>query len=94
MTLFTTSSIAVTFVHLHSMSVHIVMTVSSHIKVPVTPYDNALALDQMELAYSALLGRSIVTQNRRLRALAGDGAAHPRIVRSIAYFPTMMICSI
>jgi hypothetical protein len=94
MTLFTALSIAVTFVHLHSMSVHTVMAVSSHIKVPVSPYDNALALDQMKLAYSALLGRSTVTQDHRLRALAGDDATHPRIVRLIAYFPTLMVCSI
>ncbi|KAJ7597420.1 arginase family-domain-containing protein [Mycena floridula] len=41
--------------------------------VPVSPTDNTLAVDQMEVAYTTLLSRPLVTQSK----LYGD---HPRIV--------------
>ncbi|KAJ7899236.1 hypothetical protein B0H14DRAFT_3543609 [Mycena olivaceomarginata] len=50
--------------------------------VPVNPFDNVLAVDQMEVAYSTLLSRpthaksGLSTQN-----LALDGVDHPQIVR-------------
>ncbi|KAI6047836.1 arginase family-domain-containing protein [Pisolithus marmoratus] len=51
--------------------------------VPVSPFDNALAIDQMEVAYSSLLARSIsskVPAWKEGAILAKDGREHPRIV--------------
>ncbi|KIM47093.1 hypothetical protein M413DRAFT_440623 [Hebeloma cylindrosporum] len=52
--------------------------------VPVSPSDNALALDQIEVAYSTLLKRPIQAENTRYtevtKVLAKDGIGHPRIV--------------
>ncbi|KAI0027757.1 arginase family-domain-containing protein [Vararia minispora EC-137] len=52
--------------------------------VPVNPFDNALALDQMEVAYASLLARPVanatLARSEATRALAKDGRAHPRIV--------------
>ncbi|KAJ3557113.1 hypothetical protein NM688_g1647 [Phlebia brevispora] len=52
--------------------------------VPVSPFDNALAVDQMEVAYSSLLARPVVDQTGDAFTvaphLAKDGKAHPRIV--------------
>ena len=81
MILSTTSSIAVTSVLLPLPSYANGQIVIRTSQVPVSPYDNALALNQMELAYLDLLGRSTVTQNPALRSLARDGADHPQIVR-------------
>ncbi|KAF9486490.1 Arginase/deacetylase [Pholiota conissans] len=51
--------------------------------VPVNPFDNALAVDQMEVAYSTLLARPAArnaTVNPVTSLLARDGLEHPRIV--------------
>ncbi|KAJ2921274.1 hypothetical protein H1R20_g15822, partial [Candolleomyces eurysporus] len=49
--------------------------------VPVSPFDNALAVDQIEVAYSTLLRRGVKTQDAsQTRHLALDGLEHPRIV--------------
>ncbi|KAL5519478.1 hypothetical protein ACEPAH_1161 [Sanghuangporus vaninii] len=52
--------------------------------VPVSPYDNTLAVDQMEVAYSTLLSRPVMNEtsfgSNITRGLALDGKAHPRIV--------------
>ncbi|VDC04197.1 unnamed protein product [Peniophora sp. CBMAI 1063] len=59
--------------------------------VPLNAYDNAIALDQMEVAYKSLLARPVVRKDGEgdgdgegagdvTRALARDGVAHPRIV--------------
>jgi len=48
--------------------------------VPVNPFDNALAVDQMEVAYSTLLHRPVVNESASLQSLSLDGKAHPRIV--------------
>ncbi|KAI0094187.1 Arginase/deacetylase [Irpex rosettiformis] len=52
--------------------------------VPVNPNDNALAIDQIEVAYSTLLSRPIASEGDDsvsiTRALAKDGLEHPRIV--------------
>ena len=54
--------------------------------MPVSPFDNALAVDQMEVAYSSLLARPVSAQDADAAAfaagasLAKDGVAHPRIV--------------
>lgn len=52
--------------------------------VPVTPFDNALAVDQMEVAYDSLLSRTIKQTDKNLVSytskLAKDGQEHPRIV--------------
>lgn len=51
--------------------------------VPVSPFDNALAINQMEVAYSSLLARSIsskVPAWKEGAVLAKDGREHPRIV--------------
>lgn len=52
-------------------------------QVPVNPFDNALAVDQMEVAYSTLLRRSTIAESSVTQSLAKDGFNHPRIVRSI-----------
>lgn len=51
-----------------------------HSQVPVNPFDNALAVDQMEVAYSTLLHRPVVNESASLQSLSLDGKAHPRIV--------------
>ncbi|KAI0669775.1 Arginase/deacetylase [Trametes maxima] len=52
--------------------------------VPVTPFDNALAVDQMEVAYSTLLARTIASDESGSTSVskrfAKDGKEHPRIV--------------
>ncbi|BGP57304.1 hypothetical protein JCM8202v2_004944 [Rhodotorula sphaerocarpa] len=52
--------------------------------VPISPYDNSLALDQMETAYSTLLAREVDTDFTRehggTKAFALDGKEHPKIV--------------
>ena len=50
----------------------------------MNPDDNALAIDQIEVAYSTLLNRPIASQEDAVSAtrnLAKDGLEHPRIVR-------------
>ncbi|KAI3621898.1 agmatinase 1 [Moniliophthora roreri] len=46
--------------------------------VPINPFDNALAVDQMEVAYSTLLRRPVATPSKQNPSLASNG--HPRIV--------------
>ncbi|KAI0784994.1 arginase family-domain-containing protein [Abortiporus biennis] len=52
--------------------------------VPVSPFDNALAVDQMQVAYSTLLSRSrasgVPFPTNSLEPLALDGQEHPRII--------------
>ncbi|KAF8846159.1 arginase deacetylase [Paxillus ammoniavirescens] len=51
--------------------------------VPVNPFDNSLAMDQMEVAYSTLLARPLASDTSvwaQGAALAKDGREHPRIV--------------
>ncbi|KAI0756872.1 Arginase/deacetylase [Daedaleopsis nitida] len=52
--------------------------------VPVNPFDNALAVDQMEVAYSSLLARSPVggmsTRASVTKRFAKDGQQHPRVI--------------
>ncbi|KAF7316047.1 hypothetical protein MIND_00122400 [Mycena indigotica] len=49
--------------------------------VPVTPMDNAKAIDQMEVAYSTLLARPVHGATKSYTAsMAKDGLEHPRIV--------------
>ncbi|KAJ3010957.1 hypothetical protein NUW54_g2324 [Trametes sanguinea] len=53
--------------------------------VPVSPFDNALAVDQMEVAYSTLLARSVASNDTTgssavTQRFAKDGKQHPRIV--------------
>lgn len=59
-----------------------------HLQVPVNPFDNALAVDQMEVAYSTLLARTPATPSEGsddaaavTQKFSKDGKAHPRIVR-------------
>jgi hypothetical protein len=54
-------------------------------KVPVSPFNNALALDQMEVAYSTLLQRDVPQADRErtigsTRRFAKDNREHPKIV--------------
>jgi agmatinase len=53
-------------------------------QVPVSPFDNALALDQMEVAYSTLLERPTTIKSIGMygkRNSAKDGTDHPRLIR-------------
>lgn len=54
-------------------------------QVPVSAYDNAKAIDQMEAAYSTLLGRPVqggttAAYKPSTAAFALDGIEHPRLV--------------
>ncbi|KAG8219622.1 arginase deacetylase [Butyriboletus roseoflavus] len=51
--------------------------------VPTIPFDNALAIDQMEVAYATLLARPLASDTSvwsRGALLAKDGREHPRII--------------
>ncbi|KAJ6583014.1 arginase deacetylase [Mycena vulgaris] len=49
--------------------------------VPLTPMDNAKAIDQMEIAYSTLLARPVHGETKSsTAAMALDGKEHPRLV--------------
>ncbi|KAJ3489614.1 hypothetical protein NLI96_g2012 [Meripilus lineatus] len=49
--------------------------------VPVSPFDNALAVDQMEVAYSSLLARPLSSETAfPAQVIAKDGKVHPKIV--------------
>ncbi|KAF7351439.1 hypothetical protein MSAN_01575900 [Mycena sanguinolenta] len=49
--------------------------------VPLTPMDNAKAIDQMEVAYSTLLARPVQGETKSSTAsMAKDGKEHPRLV--------------
>ena len=55
--------------------------------VPVTPYDNAFAINQIEQAHKTLLHRTPASQlgadpftGKKLTSIAQDGKEHPRII--------------
>lgn len=52
--------------------------------IPISPYDNALAIDQIETAYSTLLARPVATEWAEemggMKKISLDGKEHPRIV--------------
>ncbi|WOO76482.1 Putative agmatinase 1 [Vanrija pseudolonga] len=49
--------------------------------VPVSPYDPALAIDEMQVAYQTLLARPVSTPDAKFtRHLAKDGKEHPRLL--------------
>ncbi|KAJ7762385.1 Arginase/deacetylase [Mycena maculata] len=48
--------------------------------IPVNPFDNALAVDQMEVAYSTLLSRPTISKSGLNQRMAKGGIDHPRIV--------------
>jgi agmatinase len=49
--------------------------------IPISPYDNVLALEQIQVAYSTLLARNVANVGiNPVGALAKDGKEHPRIV--------------
>ncbi|KAH0838131.1 arginase family-domain-containing protein [Lanmaoa asiatica] len=51
--------------------------------VPTIPFDNALAVDQMEVAYATLLARPLASKTSiwpQGALLAKDGREHPRVV--------------
>lgn len=53
--------------------------------VPISPFDNALAIDQMEVAYSTLLHRDVALTDTEgmigpTRPFAKDNKEHPKIV--------------
>ncbi|KAJ4002241.1 arginase deacetylase [Lentinula boryana] len=47
--------------------------------VPVNPFDNALAIDQMEVAYSTLLNRPLATPEKA-KGIPSTTHPHPRII--------------
>src|ERR1700761_6903823 len=54
-------------------------------QVPITPMDNAKAIDQMEAAYATLLSRPVKggatsAYKSRTAAFAKDGEEHPRLI--------------
>jgi arginase family enzyme len=56
------------------------------LKVPVTPFDNYVAIDQMQAAYETLLFRPVKTLSAdipgglKTSTISKDGLDHPRIV--------------
>lgn len=49
--------------------------------VPVSPYDNALAIDEMQVAYQTLINRPTTSKKTKYTSgLAKDGEEHPRIL--------------
>ncbi|KAK4056928.1 hypothetical protein OIO90_002178 [Microbotryomycetes sp. JL221] len=52
--------------------------------IPISPYDNTLAFEQMETAYTTLLSRPVATEYAQqlggMKALALDGKEHPRLI--------------
>lgn len=67
------------------------------LQVPVIPFDNKLAVEQMEVAYSTLLNREVATtcdhslkSSCMTAALAKDGKLHPRV----SYTHTLSISSL
>ena len=61
-------------------------------QVPLSPYDNALAIDQMEVAYSTLLQRDVARTDAEIivgstRPFAKDDKEHPKIV---TYVPSAL----
>ncbi|KAL0951705.1 hypothetical protein HGRIS_008380 [Hohenbuehelia grisea] len=46
--------------------------------VPVNPFDNALAVDQMQVAYSTLLERPAIQDTKKV--VSWDGKSHPKII--------------
>lgn len=50
----------------------------------MSPYDNALAIDQMEAAYTTLISRPVPSKDgvapSRLAKFAKDGKDHPKVV--------------
>ncbi|PFH52289.1 hypothetical protein AMATHDRAFT_140559 [Amanita thiersii Skay4041] len=51
--------------------------------IPISPFDNALAIDQIQVAYSTLLRRSMIAEPSRMPVvwpLGYDRATHPRII--------------
>lgn len=56
------------------------------LQVPASAYDNALAIDQMEVAYASLLARKSTSVDPSelgstvTRSLSKDGLSHPRII--------------
>lgn len=57
-------------------------------QVPLSPFDNALAIDQMEVAYSTLLQRDVARTDAEgmvgsTRPFAKDDKEHPKIITYI-----------
>jgi agmatinase len=52
--------------------------------VPVSPYDQGLAIDQIRVAYNTLLARPVATEyateNGGMKKLALDGKEHSKII--------------
>lgn len=71
--------------------------------MPVSPYDNALAIDQMEAAYTTLISRAVPVKEEaapsRFAKLAKDGKDHPKIVTLggdhtiVSTFASLTFCS-
>jgi agmatinase len=54
-------------------------------QIPISAYDNAVAIDQMEASYSTLLSRPVqggttAAYKPRTAAFALDGIEHPRLI--------------
>lgn len=59
-----------------------------HVQIPLSAYDNLLALDQMEVAYDTLLARPLASASEdspgvfssKSALVAKDGLVHPKVV--------------
>lgn len=65
------------------------------LKVPLSPFDNVLALDQMQVAYSTLLQRDVARANPEgmvgsTRPFAKDHKEHPKIVTYVFQVPLII----
>lgn len=70
-------------------------TAYAHVlKVPISPFDNALAIDQMEVAYSTLLQRDVARTDAEVmvgstRPFAKDNKEHPKIITYVAFLHSL-----
>ena len=70
-------------------------TAYAHVpKVPISPFDNALAIDQMEVAYSTLLQRDVAHTDAKVivgstRPFAKDNKEHPKIITYVSFLHSL-----
>src|SRR6266404_3380265 len=69
------------------------------LQVPLSPFDNALAIDQMEVAYSTLLQRDVARDDTvdmvgSTWPFAKDNKEHPKIVTYVSPSPPHLVHSL
>lgn len=62
-------------------------------QVPISPFDNALALDQVEVAYSTLLRRNTLNETKTIPRIVRYLSAHLRghEQQGLIMFPVLVV---